>query len=44
MIEQFNSMSFSGLTGAYMVWKDGQVDKAPFAVVIKDGVYVTPEN
>ncbi len=41
MIEQFNSMSFSGLTGADMVWKDGQVDKAPFAVVIKDGVYTS---
>ena len=40
MIEQFNKMSFSGLTGAGMTWKDGQVDKAPAAVVIKDGVYV----
>ena len=40
MIEQFNSMSFSGLTGAGMTWKNGQVDKAPAAVVIKDGVYV----
>ena len=40
LIDQFNTMSFSGLTGSDMVWKDGQVDKAPFAVVIKDGVYV----
>ena len=40
MTKQFNTMSFSGITGANMVWKDGQVDKAPFAVVIKDGAYV----
>ena len=41
MMEQFNTMSFSGITGADMVWKDGQVDKAPFAVVIKDGAYTS---
>ena len=41
LVEQFNTMSFSGITGANMVWKDGQVDKAPFAVVIKDGVYTS---
>ena len=41
MCKQFNSMSFSGLTGQNMTWKDGQVDKAPAAVVIKDGVYVS---
>ena len=41
LIEQFNTMSFSGITGANMVWKDGQVDKAPFAVVIKDGAYTS---
>ena len=41
MREQFNTMSFSGLTGQNMTWKDGQVDKAPAAVVIKDGVYVS---
>ena len=40
MIEQFSSMSFSGLTGANMTWVNGMVDKAPAAVVIKDGVYV----
>lgn len=39
MIEQFNTMSFSGLTGADMTWENGMVDKAPAAVVIKDGVY-----
>lgn len=41
MTKQFNTMSFSGITGANMVWKDGQVDKAPFAVVIKDGAYTS---
>ena len=41
MREQFNTMSFSGLTGQNMTWKDGQVDKAPAAVVIKGGVYVS---
>lgn len=40
MIEQFSTMSFSGLTGKNMTWTDGMVDKAPAAVVIKDGVYV----
>ncbi len=40
MMEQFNSMTFSGLTGANMTWKNGQVDKAPAAVVIENGVYV----
>ncbi len=41
MCKQFNTMSFSGLTGQNMTWKDGQVDKAPAAVVIKGGVYVS---
>ena len=41
MCAQFNTMSFSGLTGQNMTWKDGQVDKAPAAVVIKGGVYVS---
>ena len=41
LTQQFNTMSFSGITGADMVWKDGQVDKAPFAVVIKDGAYTS---
>ena len=40
MIAQFSTMTFSGLTGADMTWTDGMVDKAPAAVVIKDGVYV----
>lgn len=41
MCKQFNTMSFSGLTGQNMTWSAGQVDKAPAAVVIKDGVYVS---
>ena len=41
MCKQFNTMSFSGLTGQNMTWNEGQVDKAPAAVVIKDGVYVS---
>ncbi len=37
------SLSVDGLTGQGMTWaEDGQVAKAPMAVVIKDGVYVTP--
>lgn len=38
---QFNSMTFSGLTGANMTWENGQVNKAPEAVVIKDQAYVS---
>ena len=40
-MQQFNTMSFSGITGADMVWKDGQVDKEPFAVIIKNGAYTS---
>ena len=37
------SLSVDGLTGQGMTWaEDGQVSKAPMAVVIQDGVYVTP--
>ncbi len=43
MMEQFNSMSFSGLTGAEMTWSNGQVDKAPAAVIIENGVYVAAD-
>ena len=43
MIAQFSSMSFSGLTGANMTWTDGMVDKAPAAVIIKDGAYVAAD-
>ena len=41
MVEQFTSMSFSGLTGTDMTWNaEGQVSKAPTAYVVKDGQYV----
>ena len=37
------SLSVDGLTGQGMTWaEDGEVSKAPMAVVIQDGVYVTP--
>ena len=41
MVEQFTTMSFSGLTGAEMSWSaDGEVTKSPKAVVIQNGTYV----
>ena len=41
MIEQFTSMTFSGLTGTNMTWnKSGEVTKDPKGMVIKDGAYV----
>ena len=40
---QMADMTYDGLTGEGMTWDDnGAVAKAPMAVVIKDGVYVTP--
>ena len=37
------TISVDGLTGQGMTWAEsGEVSKAPMAVVIKDGVYVTP--
>ena len=37
------TLSVDGLTGDGMTWdENGAVSKAPMAVVIKDGVYVTP--
>ena len=45
MVEQFTTMTFSGLTGAEMTWNEnGEVTKSPKAVVIKDGVYVGVED
>ncbi len=38
--EQFNTMTFSGLTGDNMTWKDGYVSKSPKGMVIENGVYV----
>ena len=44
MVEQFTSMSFTGLTGTDMTWSAaGEVSKMPVAVMVKDGVYVTAE-
>ena len=43
LIEVMPTLKFDGLTGEGMTWsKTGEVAKAPRAVVIKDGVYVTP--
>lgn len=37
------TITFDGVTGAGMTWAaSGEVSKMPLAVVIKDGVYVTP--
>ena len=42
LIGQMTSISPSGLTGENMTWAaDGTVSKAPKAVIIKDGVYVS---
>ncbi|WP_036609166.1 ABC transporter substrate-binding protein [Oribacterium sp. P6A1] len=42
--EQMKSLKYDGITGAEMTWDDnGDVDKEPKAVVIKDGVYVSAE-
>ena len=44
LVEQFTSMTFDGLTGAGMTWTaTGEVSKAPMAVVIENGVYVSAE-
>ena len=40
MIEQFSTMTFSGLTGENMTWADGQVSKSPKGMVIQNGAYV----
>ncbi len=44
LVEQFTSMTFDGLTGAGMTWAaTGEVSKAPMAVIIENGVYVSAE-
>ena len=44
LVEQFTSMTFDGLTGAGMTWAaTGEVSKAPMAVVIENGTYVSAE-
>ena len=44
LIEQFKGIEVTGLTGTMSWNEDGSVTKTPKAVVIKDGVYVSPEN
>ena len=42
LVEQFTTMTFDGLTGAGMTWAEtGEVSKAPMAVVIENGTYVS---
>lgn len=44
LVEQFTSMTFNGLTGTDVTWNEnGEVSKAPKAVVIQDGAYVGVE-
>ena len=41
---QFTSMTFDGLTGTGVTWNEnGEVSKAPKAIVIQDGAYVSAE-
>ena len=41
LVEQFNTMTFDGLTGTGMKWDaDGMISKTPAAVVIENGIYV----
>ena len=43
LVKSMTAISVDGLTGQGMTWQPtGEVSKAPMAVVIKDGVYVTP--
>lgn len=43
LVKAMTAISVDGLTGQGMTWQStGEVSKAPMAVVVKDGVYVTP--
>jgi len=43
LIAVMPTINYSGLTGQGLTWNaEGEVSKDPLAVVIKDGVYVTP--
>ena len=44
LIDQFKALEVTGLTGTMSWNEDGSVTKTPKAVVIKGGVYVSPEN
>ena len=44
LIQVMPNITVDGVTGEGMTWaSNGEVSKAPMAVVIQDGVYVTPE-
>lgn len=44
MIAQFTTMTFDGVTGTSVTWApNGEVSKAPKAVIITNGVYVNAE-
>lgn len=44
LVEQFTSMTFNGLTGTDVTWNEnGEVTKAPKAVIIQNGAYVSAE-
>lgn len=43
MIKQFTSMTFDGLTGSCQWAVNGEVNKTPKAVIIKNGAYVSAE-
>ena len=43
LVEIMPTIEYTGLTGQGLTWNaEGEVSKDPMAVVIKDGVYVTP--
>ena len=43
--KEFTSMTFNGLTGSDVTWNaNGEVSKAPKAVVIQNGAYVSAEK
>ena len=43
LIDSITNLEYTGLTGKGLTWNEaGEVSKDPLAVVIKDGVYVTP--
>ena len=44
LVQVMPTISYDGVTGKGMTWNsNGEVSKAPMAVVIQNGVYVTPE-
>ena len=44
LVKVFPSLNVDGLTGKGMTWAaTGEVSKAPMAIVIKNGEYVTPQ-